>query len=111
MTHYLKHTTYIHAQVETLNEALKIAALDIASAGVSSDSGGEVDDRGGAMVDRLSVSPIDSDKIRSRSTQGGVESNIGAGVIAGEGKAARPSPSSDPTGQIFVFHDGTFEAR
>lgn len=89
--------------METLNEALKIAAMDIAVAGVSPGMGtGEED-----ITLKRSA---DSD---TGSSTGGSESGGSRGSADGMDKhgTQQSSSSGGTAGRIFVFQDGTFQAR
>lgn len=95
-------------KVETLNEALKIAAMDIAAAGVSPGVGaGDEDTR--------SKRSADSD---TGSSTGSSESGARQGSVDGAGKdmaqaqqQQQPSSSGGNASRIFVFQDGTFQPR
>lgn len=103
-------------KVETLNEALKIAAMDIAAAGVSPD----MDMGNGEKVPKRSQAPVDADT--GSSTSSG-ESAGSAEPVGGPDRAEtqkrqqqrqqqQASLSSGTTAnRIFVFQDGTFQAR
>jgi len=95
--------------VETLNEALKIAAMDIAAAGVSPgmDMGDEdkKQNRPGAPVDSETASSTGS------SVSGGsYESADGADKTRTPPGRQQASPGGSAS-RIFVFQDGTFQAR
>ncbi|CAM9596355.1 unnamed protein product [Hapterophycus canaliculatus] len=102
--------------VETLNEALKIAAMDIATAGVSTGKGSEGD------KDQLPYRGEPSADSDAESSTGSSENGSGYESVDGsdEGRIPhqrRPSSSSGGAGgrsaanRIFVFQDGTFQAR
>lgn len=95
--------------METLNEALKIAAMDIAAAGVSpsTDMGDEDKKRNrvGASADSETASSTGS------SVSGGsYESADGADKIMMQSGRHQASPGGSAN-RIFVFQDGTFQAR
>lgn len=102
--------------METLNEALKIAAMDIAVARVPPDLGtdGVKDGIGRDENSKLGLAPNDSDTAsdRSASTVGGNGSEGSEPRKAGgdQGRAAAPS-SRPPGGRIYVLQDGTFQTQ
>ena len=119
-------------QVETLNEALKIAAMDIAKVGVASSDAieepkhdGDGDDNGinrkGTQKRDVSSSAAESDANAQNARSGRADkarsSEVGSSGAARVGKTSRSSSSTSPastnrdTGKIFVFHDGTFQVR
>ncbi|CAM9572852.1 unnamed protein product [Ascophyllum nodosum] len=119
-------------EVETLNEALKIAAMDIAKVGVASSDAieepkhdGDGDDNGinrkGTQKRDVSSSAAESDANAQNARSGRADkarsSEVGSSGAARVGKTSRSSSSTSPastnrdTGKIFVFHDGTFQVR
>eukprot|EP00752_Nemacystus_decipiens_P013379 g11845.t1 len=96
-------------EVETLNEALKIAAMDIAAAGVSPGVGT-------GDEDTVSKRTAESD---TGSSTGSSESGGSRGSVGGTSKSGtqaqqqqqQPSSSGGGANRIFVFQDGTFQAR
>ncbi|CBN78846.1 conserved unknown protein [Ectocarpus siliculosus] len=103
-------------EVETLNEALKIAAMDIAAAAASAGK----DTVGGGEEDALhnrGQPPAGSDTGSSSlgSSEGGSIHESVNGLdqtIPQEEQQRRKGTSSVPTAnKIFVFQDGTFQAR
>lgn len=101
--------------METLNEALKIAAMDIAAAAASAGKdtvGGGVED---ALHDR-GQSPTGSDtgssSMGSNEGRSIHESMDGLDQKIPQEPQKRKGPSSVSTAnKIFVFQDGTFQAR
>lgn len=103
--------------METLNEALKIAAMDIATAGVSPGMGiAGTEDR----LPKRGLTPAGSD---AGSSTGGSENAGSHELVDGSDDSRTPrqhgpssSSGSAATGRstankIFVFQDGTFQAR
>lgn len=111
-------------KVETLNEALKLAAMDIAEAGVSGDvpRGGESDDGGNGKKSSSERAKEEEAAAAKRTQLANLAlSDAGSNPLATGGKAAGAgggsgaaggrSFSSINSGRIFVFQDGTFQAR
>lgn len=95
--------------METLNEALKIAAMDIAAAGVSPgmDMGDEdkKQNRSGGAADSETASSTGS-SVGGRS----YEPADGAEKTGTQPGRQQASPTGSAN-RIFVFQDGTFQAR
>eukprot|EP00903_Cladosiphon_okamuranus_P005676 g5639.t1 len=91
-------------EVETLNEALKIAAMDIAAAGVSPGMGtGDGDNTIKRSAD------VDTGSSESAGSQG---SDDASGKNGTQEQEHLEQPTSGRTAsRIFVFQDGTFQAR
>lgn len=102
----------LQRQVETLNEALKIAAMDIAEARASSSIGDGQGQELGKLGAAGGDTPTDSDTTpSSRSGSSGGSLRAKGGSAEGRDEAAQSSSTSAVPGRIFVFQDGTFEAR
>lgn len=94
--------------METLNEALKIAAMDIAAAGVSPGMG--TGDEGTTLKRRSDLG--------NGSSSGSSESEASREFVDGADEnrtpsqqQQQPSSSGGTASRIFVFQDGTFQAR
>lgn len=104
--------------METLNEALKIAAMDVAVVGASSGKEHNDNEIGEETGKRLLISTSansNAESKRSGSSTPGARGGGGAKVAGGEVEGGAPSTSGavavPATGCIFVFQDGTFQPR
>lgn len=104
--------------METLNEALKIAAMDIAVArvppGLGNGADGVKEGIGGDENSKPGLPPNDSDTASDRSAStvdgNGSEGSEPRKTGADQGRAA-PSSSRPPGGRIYVLQDGTFQTQ
>lgn len=94
--------------METLNEALKIAAMDIAAAGVSPGMGTGDED---TTLKRSADS--DTGSSTGRGSQGSVDASGENGTQEQQQQQQQQQSSSSggTANRIFVFQDGTFQAR
>lgn len=102
--------------METLNEALRIAALDIAKARVSGDTGAPAGDAPAKIpgLEPGGSASTDPPAEAKRKGEGDSEGSSAADEgleIAAEKSEKRSSLPPAHTGRIFVFKDGTFQAR
>lgn len=93
-----------------MNEALKIAAMDIAAAGVSPGMGtGDEEIKSKRSADSDTGSSTESSE--SGGSLGSVDGTEMIGTQAQQQQQQQSSSSGGTANRIFVFQDGTFQAR
>lgn len=101
--------------METLNEALKIAAMDIAETRASTGSAAGLpypnknDSETTTDNNKKNVGGILATPSPAAAVKGDIIDS--SGTRDSEEEKPQSSTAVSPTGRIFVFQDGTFEAR